>query len=212
MVESGKKKLLILIAVICGVVALLLSAIPLLSWLLREPEPTYHYNFADPSLSMDIYSDEDYMGLDRSIYYTTGRGAYEFKNAISEESYTSYNKAVQLLIKLVLAAQAGDSNAYNECFSSEYIEKEGEFGSFTMQKIYDINIKEYTVSSPIDVPDTYQEVYMYGLSYKIKDNNGSLRKDIDSDSSREQYITVVIDKQDKAWIYGVQTVHYRPAS
>ena len=94
----------------------------------------------------------------------------------------------------------------------EYIEKEGKFAPFTMQKIYDINIKEYTVSSGMDIPDTYDEVYMYGLSYKIKDNNGSLRQDIDSDSSREQYISVVIDHNNQAWIYGIQTMHYRPAS
>lgn len=207
-----KKRLLVLVAIICAAVLLLLAAIPLIDLLLREPAPTYDFEFADPSLSADIYADKDYMGLDRSIYYTTSRGSYDFKTAIEEDSYTSYNKAVQLLIQLVFAAQAGDADAYNACFSPEYIAKEGRFGSFTMQKVYDINIREYTSSASITVPNVYDEVYFYGLSYKIKDNNGSLRKDMDSDSSCEQYMTVVIDKQDRAWIYGVQTVHYKPAS
>jgi hypothetical protein len=212
LISSQKKKLFLSVAVIAAAAVILLALVPLLSLLFQEPPPTYDYDFADPSLSVDIFSDEDYMGLDRSIYYTTGQGGYEFKNAIGENDYTSYNKAVQLLIKLVLAAQAGDADAYNACFSAEYLQKEGRFGEFTMQKIYDINIKEYTPPSDIVLPDTYDEAYVYGLTYKIKDNNGSLRNDIGSDGAREQYITVVIDRNDRAWIYGVHTVHYRPVN
>ncbi len=212
MIAMTKKKLFLSVAVIALAAVLLIALVPLLSLLFQEPDPTYDYDFADPALSADIFADEEYMGLDRSIYYTTGQGGYEFKNAISESDYTSYNKAVQLLIKLVLAAQAGDTAAYNACFSSEYIAKEGKFGSFTMQKIYDINIREYAVSADLQIPDVYDEVFVYGLSYKIKDNNGSLRNDIGSDGAREQYMTVVLDKNDRAWIYGVQTVHYRPSN
>lgn len=208
-----KKKLIVALLLVVLAVLLLLAMIPLFLWLFQEPEPTYSYKFADPALSADIYADEDYMGLDRAIYYTTGQGAYEFKNALREEDYTSCNKAVQLLIKLVQAARDGDAAAYNACFSSEYINKEGEFAPFTMQKIYDINIREYnTSSSQTKLPDTYKELYVYGLSYKIKDNNGSLRNDMGSDASREQFISVVIDQNGQAWVYGVQVMNYRPAS
>lgn len=207
-----KKKLIVALLLIVAAVLLLLAMIPLFLWFFQEPEPTYSFKFADPSLSTNIYADEDYMDLDHAIYYTTGQGGYEFKNALREEDYTSYNKAVQLLIKLVQAAQDGDAEAYNACFSKEYIEKEGEFEPFTMQKIYDINIREYTSSSKAELPDTYKELYVYGLSYKIKDNNGSLRNDMGSDASREQFISVVIDQNGQASIYGIRVMNYRPAS
>ena len=209
---TSKKKLLIVALSVLAAVALLLASIPLLEWLTREPDPVYDFDFADPSLSADIYADREYMDLDRSIYYMTSMGAYEFETAIGEDSYTSYNKAVQLLIRLVLAIQAGDCDAYNACFSPEYIAEEGKQAAFTMQKVYDIHIREYPVSSSVSAPAGYDEVYAYGLRYKIKDNNGSLRKDMDSDSSREQYIHIVVDKNDQAWIYGIQVKNYRPAS
>ena len=206
---TAKKKILIIALFVMAAFALLLTSIPLLEWLLREPDPIYDYVFADPALSADIYADKEYMELDQTIYYMTNMGAYEFETAVSEENYTSYNKAVQLLIKLILAIQAGDADAYNECFSAEYLEKEGKQMDFTMQKVYDIHIRKYSVSSSVTAPEGYKEVFAYGLSYKIKDNNGSLRKDIDSNSSREQYFHIVLDKSDVARIYGIQVRNYK---
>ena len=209
---TSKKKLLIIALSILGAIALLLAAIPLLEWLTREPDPIYDFEFADPSLSADIYADPDYMDLDRSIYYVTSMGAYDFETAIGEGDYTSYNKAVQLLIRLVLAVQAGDDETYNSCFSPEYIAKEGKQPAFTMQKVYDIRIQQYAVSSTVKIPAGYKSVYAYGLRYRIKDNNGSLRNDMDSDGVREQYFHIVLDENDVAWVYGIQVKNYRPAS
>ena len=211
MVDSGKKKILLLALVIAVAIVLLLVSIPLLALLLEEPPPTYDFVFADPALSEDIYADEDYLALDRSFYYMTSEGNYTFKTAIGEQDVTSYNQAVQLLIRLVQAAIAGDETAYNACFSPEYIAKSGLQGAFTMQKIYDICIEKYLVPSDMVVPKNYSDMYAYGLTYRIKDNNGSLRQDVESDATRMQMITVVIDRSGQPWIYGIETLHYRPA-
>lgn len=208
---TNRKKIVVLAVAVTLSALLLLASIPLIEWLFREPEPDYDFVFADPSLSADIYADEDYLDLDRTVYYSTSEGGYEFVTAIEESSYTSYDKAVQLLIKLVKAATAGDADAYNACFSPEYIKASGAFDDFTMQKIYDICIRKYALPSGTAVPEGYREVYVYGLSYKIKDNNGSLRNDMESDSSHEQFITVVLDKSGNALIYGVRVQNYRPA-
>ena len=212
MALSNRKKLLIIGIAVLAAFCLLLAAIPLLQWLSEEPEPTYDFVFADPSLSADIYADEDYLDLDRTIYYATNDGGYEIKTAIEPEDVTSYNKAVQLLIRWVQAATAGDEKAYNACFAEEYLAKSGKVADFTMQKIYDICITKYAVSTDTVLPEGYAEAYFYGLQYKIKDNNGSLRNDIESDSAREQYITVVVDAKGDAHIYGVRVLAYRPAS
>ena len=90
------------------------------------------------------------------------------------------------------------------CFSKEYIETSGEFAPFTMQKLYDISIVDYTYSAV--APSGYTSVRVYGLRYKIKDNNGSLRDDIGSDGEIEQRVSVVKDANGNAFIYGINVL------
>ena len=116
-----------------------------------------------------------------------------------------------MLIRLVAAATAGDADAYNACFSPEYLEASGPEEPFTMQKIYDIEIVNYHAGAEVskEHKEIYKNAAVYGLRYKIKDNNGSLRYDMGSDSVHEQYIAIVTDKEGNALIYGVQTHHTR---
>ncbi len=213
MALTKQKKRILVVALVClAAIALLLAAIPLAEWLLREPEPSYDFVFADPALSENIEADEAYLSLDRGFYYVASEGSYEFKSAITDKNVTDYNRAVQLLVRLVQAAIAGDTDGYNACFSPEYIDASGRFAAFTPQKIYDICIRRYMISAGSQAPAGYDEVYVYGLTYKIKDNNGSLRKDMGSDASHEQFITVVIDENDEAQIYAVEVRNYIPRS
>ena len=200
-----KKLLIILLSAFAAVLALLVAALLLLngqgtgdSGGSRAP-----IQFADPLLSVDIYTDEEYMDLDRTVYYTMVDG-YETTVPILAGEEIHYSAEVRLLIRLVQAAIAGDSDTYNACFSSEYIEKSGEFSPFTMQKLYDITIVDYTYSAT--APSGYTSVRVYGLRYKIKDNNGSLRDDVGSDGEVEQRISIVKDAAGDAFIYGINTV------
>ena len=202
------KKRIVLISVITLLVLLTVAvAIPvLILWIDdmdRGPHMTIH--FADPSLSEDIYADAVYMSYDRAIHYTTTDG-YHKTDVIPEEKYAQYNSEVRLLIRLVQAATAGDADAYNACFSPEYIAASGGEEPFTMQKIYDIEIINYHQSGGA-VPEPYKEVAVYGLCYKIKDNNGSLRSDMGSNAEHEQYISVVTDITGESYIYGIE-LHY----
>ncbi len=201
-----KKKIWLFGGIALLLVLVLLLVPPLLLWLLNTPPQMPQYQFADPALSTDIYADTVYMGYDRSIYYVSGDSGYQETEAIRDVA--TYAKEVQLLVSLVQAAIAGDADAYNECFSPEYLAKHGDKTGFTMQKIYGIYITKYASSGEVVTPDGYQTVAFYGLSYKIKDNNGSLRDDMDSDGSREQYFSIVTDDHARAWIYDLRTQHY----
>ena len=200
-----KKQVLILLASLIAAALLMLALLPLLSGLAFSPqEPELpQINFADPSLSRDIESDADYMSLDRAIYYRTVDG-YEIRTEIPEEAYSAQPEAVQMLISWLYAARRGDVSAYNACFSPEYIQKSGEQPAFTMQKIYNITITYHGRVSDSSVSGGYARTLLYSLSYCIKDNNGSLRKDMGSDVSREQYITVVEDAQGRAYVHGIR--------
>lgn len=206
--KQYQKKACVVIASVMGAMVLILLVLAVILRYFEERPPSVPGNiqFADPSLSADIYADAAYMALDRSIHYVTNDG-YTITVEIPESEYAKYSKEVQLLIALVRAAERGDSEAYNACFSPEYIQESGRIDSFTMQKIYDIMITEYRTS--IGVPEGYRTAAVYGLRYKIKDNNGSLRNDMGSDAEHEQYISVVTDAQGNAWIYGIQLYYSR---
>lgn len=184
-------------------VILLLSLVPLMLGGGGETPSLPEYDFADESLSRDIYNDADYMQLDRLIYYKTIDG-YELTVPILDADYNHQSKEVQLLIDFVKAAIAGDTASYNACFSPEYIAESGRVAPFTMQKLYDIMITDYRQNGT-GVPTGYETVHVFGLRYKIKDNNGSLRRDMGSDAEREQYISVVKDESGRAYIYGIET-------
>ncbi len=200
-----KKRVVILLISLLSLAILLLALFPLaLLLLFPKDEPSLPgIHFADPSLSLDIESDEDYMALDRAIYYRTVDG-YEIRTEIPEDAYTTQPKAVQLLIAWIYAAQQGNAAAYNACFSPEYVAKSGLQPDFTKQKIYNITITYRGRVSDTTVSEGYADTFLYSLSYCIKDNNGSLRKDMGSDASREQYLTLVQDDEGHVYIHGIK--------
>ena len=205
----GKKKIWLIAAAVALSIILLAVGVPLAILMLDQPDDGRHMtiHFADPSLSADIYADSVYMSYDRAIHYTTNDG-YAVTVEIPESDYHRYPDEVQLLIRLVAAATAGDADAYNACFSPEYIAASGKEEPFTMQKIYDIEIVNYHQSGGTP-PEAYLESSVYGLRYKIKDNNGSLRYDMGSDAIHEQYMSIVLDAKGDAYIYGVQLRYIR---
>lgn len=205
----SKKRIWITALILVAVLLVLAIAVPVAILLLDDmdkgPHMTIH--FADPSLSADIYADEVYLAYDRAIHYTTNEG-YTVTVEIPEADYARYNAEVRLLIRLLRAAIAGDADAYNACFSPEYLEaSKGGEEPFTMQKIYDIEIVNYHQSTT--PPEGYAEATVYGLRYKIKDNNGSLRYDMGSDAIHEQYISIVQNSAGNAYIYGIQLRYTR---
>lgn len=204
MAEKTDYKKKIRIALLVFAIALVLViAVPLVILCFTEsPWRVKTIHFAPRYKSVDIYSDQEYMALDRSIHYATNDG-YTIAVALKESEYALYDEGVQMLIRLVRAAERGDEKAYNACFSKEYLEKSGPDNDITMQKIYDIYITDYRQKN-VTVPEGYEKVALYGLRYKIKDNNGSLRYDIGSDAEREQYISVVTDATGNAFVYGIQ--------
>ncbi len=141
------------------------------------------YNFETPNFNKNIYEDEEYLSLiaDGFINYSDGRTTV----SVREEDYEIYSDAARLIFALVTAARDGDQKAYNACFSNNYLTASGKQTKFTMQQIYDVKIVE---GLPVR-ENGYLRTDME-LEYKIHENDGTLRKDIDSDSSRKQYITV----------------------
>lgn len=139
--------------------------------------------FSTPDYDEDIYKDEIYMGLDRHIYiYDINTG---LKESMSAESYESYDDGVQLMYDLVNAIIEGNVERYNSFFAhSEYHDE-----SFTKQKLYNIVITSYGAEEYKVDGETWTQ-YEFALEYMIRQNNGTLRLDLESDACRAQYITL----------------------
>lgn len=183
-----KKAVIIILAGMTAFVVIGYAAIQLLdfeAW--SAPSDTEkHPNtiiFSTPDYDEDIYKDEIYMGLDRHIYiYDINTG---LKESMSAESYKSYDDGVQLMYDLVNAIIEGNVERYNSFFAhSEYHDE-----SFTKQKLYNIVITSYGAEEYKVDGETWTQ-YEFALEYMIRQNNGTLRLDLESDASRAQYITL----------------------
>lgn len=131
----------------------------------------------------DIFEYEEYLKYDRQIiYYDEQTGV---KLSVDDDSYTQYGKSFAVIYDMVNAIMNGDADTYNSLVT----EKIGHYDSFTQQQLYDIVITKKSEELHKEDEVTYTE-YVFMVEYKIHENNGTYRRDIESDASRPQYIVV----------------------
>lgn len=145
--------------------------------------------FVTPDYDENIYEDSYYMGLDRNIYiYDIDTGMTE---SLEQEDYSGYGAGVKFMADFVNIIISGDAEAYNECFdvkcfdTGDVEEKE----AFTMQKLYNIKITRLSEEDVSENGNNYTK-YEFALEYMIRHNNSTFRRDIGSDASKIQYITL----------------------
>ncbi len=114
---------------------------------------------------------------DHRIIVEHGPMQEEYSEALLDEM-----PVLRVIFKMIDAAKAGDAEAYNACFTDEYRMLYGDFQPFTPQKLYAIRIKEWRKTS--------DGGEIYSLSYCIKDNDGSLRRDM-VEGPRDMLLTIV---------------------
>jgi hypothetical protein len=131
----------------------------------------------------DIMEYEDYLALDRTvIFYEKDTGA---SYSIDGTNYWGFGEDVKLVYEIIEATIAGNSDLYNELVHKDA----GHYDKFTQQQIYDISITREERTNVNNDGDAYTE-YVMKVEYKIHENNGSFRRDIESDASRPQYFVI----------------------
>lgn len=140
----------------------------------------------------DIMQDDEYLSLDRSIYYTDKRMGETFSIEDKDIFQNDYGPAVQTLKKMIDAITAGDADAYNALFSENYFAVEGNNPEepFTMQQVYDIKFTRMAVTEKNDTQYGRYTQYEFEVEYKIHKNNGTFRTDIGMDDARRQYFVL----------------------
>ncbi len=179
------KKVFLIILAVFGSLLLLLGLLYLVDYLIHLPPKERELNpllFFEADYDKNIYEDENYMRLNRNIYfYYMG-----FERAITEENIDDYAdkgmEAGKMFIDYFKCIVDGDYENYSSFFTEECLnDKNFELPEkFTMQGIYDIHV---SIKHPPQIVDG-KELEVYEVSYRIFENNGTFRDDIYPDETR----------------------------
>ena len=131
----------------------------------------------------DIMEYDEYLNLNRVIMFSDKNSGVAY--SVDESNYKGVGADVELVYELINAVISGDSNTYNSFINDESKHIDG----FTQQQIYDVEISRQSEEFINNEGKIYTE-YVVIVNYKIHENNGTFRKDIESDVSRPQYLVI----------------------
>ena len=203
-----KKRILISFLTVFTAFTLLLGAVVVLAKysdkIMYDEIPRGNAIFPyDANYTENIFTDKEYMELDRLVCYTDVRTGVTL--SIDDNNYASYNDVVVFMYEYIRSIIYGDNSFYNNCYSDRFLTVEGEQHPFTMQKLYDI---EFGVVS-VDEVTSNGVLSKVWLDYKIFKNNVTLRTDIGSDVNRRQYLTLIKEGENYK-IISVSYVNVQP--
>lgn len=199
---KAKKRLIIIICAIIGVMAILWAASIIIDMMSKsEEEFVVDYNFYPADYEEDIFKDEKYLALIAEEFIRYTDSTTNETVGINKDNAFEQGSEVQFIVDTIYDAINGDSRAYNARFSSKYYENHSPKSDFTMQKIYDVTI---TFISEENEEDYTKSVYC--VEYKIYQNNGTFRKDI-GEGSKKQYFTLNTCRDGEILVDAVSTVN-----
>ena len=173
-------------------------------------ETTILYHKAD--FSENIYDDDVYLDLLGPYVMHYKREGVEV--SLTENDIERQGIWAEFFYDYFETVKNGDNATYNSYFFDEYYNTHSEMNEFTMQKVYDLRIEELNVSLNLD-PEEYSWVNKKGLEsvcfnvkYKIRQNNGTFRMGVSSDTYQSQLYILALDKKNNVKI--IDIVAYSP--
>ncbi len=138
--------------------------------------------FYEPDYELDITTVDEYMELDRLIYFKNGSETFGY----TIEDAPSYNNAGAYFSKYFTALMNGDDDTLNTLYTADWLASNGIFADVAPQMVYDMNV-EIIASNSSEESGQYEA----DVSYKIYENNGTFRRDIGSDAARVRRVTLI---------------------
>jgi len=183
-----KKTIILVFGLLCAFLIVSYGAIGLMENLLAQEDEDYttSYIFYPSDYEKDIFSDPEYLDLNRYITVVEGPLAV----TVTDGDFLSHGEVVAFLAeKYIDSIIRGDAQTYNSCFSEKYYQDNEPLEQFTMQQLYNITL-ELEDTEKIEDGDEEYTLYGYRVEYMIHCNNGSFRYDMHSDSFRPQYLVI----------------------
>lgn len=222
--KKTRKKAIIFLSI----VAVLVIVLPILTFIdfgtkNKSPEETdkdswirYYGDqfFPEPKFDEVIEEDAQYMQLDRVMYYSTGTERFSV-----DKKTNDFGACCALFYDYFEKVKAGDFKDYYSLFTERYAEEHGNINFFTKNKLIFTKQKIYSIEVTLlrevylekgDANENYvgSTVYYFDVSYKIKDNDGTFRRDILSDEA-VPLVFEIIETNGKVKINDIS--FYKPA-
>ncbi len=202
--QPQKKKILIAIGVVLGILALLWGVLELVTYLdarKKAEPPEYHYEF-DTVYNGDIHEYRPYLNLDRQIYYCADPAGYGLTQAVTEENREDFSPEVLFLCDWLNTVVDGDADAYNGYFNQTYFQNVEPQKPFAQQMLYNIHLTYHS-----EQKEGNDRLVTFTVEYMIRHNNGTYRQDIESDASRPQRVTLRVAEDGTLAIERLLTIH-----
>lgn len=156
-------------------------------------KPTYIEGEREPGLcapdwNTDIFTLDRYMELNR--YLTVTRNG--ISEVITDYDYRPYGDTVVMMADYFDTLMHGDAEKLNSFYTDEYFTENKRFEKITMQKIYDMEM-EYITERDDNINGVPCTVYIYKVSYKILENDGTFRTDLIDDTGKIPLFYELID-------------------
>ena len=219
--KKRSKKRAVIFALVVLSLLVVLSIAAVIDWdalLLKKDSDrdswVHYYDdryFAIPDFTADITKDQEYMTQYDSVpRFTIGNERTQLEDVLPV-----YKLPCSLLSDYFALVKRGDYEKYYTLFTESYEKTHGDMNFFTkkplvftMQKLYNIEVTFMKSELPKEGELSGYAVYYFNVSYCIKDNDGTFRRDIRSDESNTLLFEIV-EKDGKAKINDI--FFYKPA-
>lgn len=160
-------------------------------------------DLCDPDWEENIFEDEEYMEKERFIRYTENNTTTPL---VTDSDFASKGRIALFFKDYFDIVINGDSDAYNELLTPEFIKEYGLKETFTMQKLYEIEVVDLNCVSYLNKGKANQIiVYEFDVYYKIMENNGTYRNNLASDDKRAlRYILYRYSETDEIKIFDIR--------
>ena len=144
----------------------------------QEEMPPIRFEIYDPDWETDIFTVPEYLELSPERIEYSDDGGATFKKADKEDLERVGGNNLVFLNSYFDAVKRGDHEAVNAMLTEAYIEGNGEYEDFPMQKIFNIKITRMMYNDPA-FDDAEYDDYYFVVSYNIYKNDGMFRADCD---------------------------------
>ena len=199
---TKKKALKVLLAAV--VVCALIVGCVLLYNLLRPKKDTLVIDknivFSTVDYDYNIFDDVVYRSKSRDLMYQS----YGVTELVTDSNKSEFGPSSRLFLNYFDTVINGRFDDYRKLFTQFFFKHYRIPQKFTMQKIYDINVRLMNQSRDEKNDGAYYEYYE--VNYKIMNNNGTFRGDVPSNIERsvcfELYVT-----DEEALINGIDFIN-----
>ncbi len=171
----------------------------------KEDDPIFLFN---PNYDFDIFEDEAYLDLNRSLYYSDD--GVNFTYLTTENDYQNAGKTAIFFGEYFNSIIYGDSEKFNSFFTDDYYDDNDPKERFTMQMLHNMEALRLSATIINEGKADQATVYQFEVRYAIRRNNGTFRNDLESNVTRPQiYELIEYDYDGEIKINSISDIKYK---